>query len=125
MKKNIVFLSNSKKRTLLKEFSTAYKFILSKHSLFAPFEDSYVITSAGLTCTPLLSGSVGGYRQVISKLQCGELDLVVFFRGTYYFEKMSSVESEILLSCDCYNIPLATNVLTAEILLQALDAGMF
>lgn len=125
MKKNIVFLSSSKKRMLLKEFSTAYKFILLKHSLFAPFEDSYIIRDVGLSCTPLLSASVGGYRQIISKLQCGELDLVIFFRGTYYFEKVSSIESEVLLSCDCYNVPVATNVLTAEIILQALDAGIF
>ena len=125
MKKNIVFLSNNKKRTLLKEFSTAYSSILSQHSLFAPFEDSYVISGVGLPCTPLLSASVGGYRQIISKLQCNELDLVIFFRGSYYFEKIPSVESEVLLSCDCYNVPLATNVLTAEIILQALDAGMF
>ena len=125
LKKNIVLLANNKKRVLLEEFSCAYKFVLLKHALYAPFEDAYVINKVGLFCTSLLNVSVGGYRQLISKLQCKEFDLVIFFRGTYYFEKPSSVESEVLLSCDSCNIPVATNLMTAEILLQALDSGLF
>ena len=80
--KNIVFLSNNKKRTLLHEFCLAYKSVLSRHSLFATFEDCVALESLGLNFNPLLSASVGGYRQVISKLQCKEFDLVFFFRGT-------------------------------------------
>ena len=126
LKKNIVFLANSQKRALLKEFVCAYGFILSKHSLFAPFEDAYMINNGvGLPCASLLSASAGGYRQIISKLKCKEIDLVVFFRGTYYFEKSSSVELELLSSCDFSNIPIATNIMTAEILLHALNSNIF
>ena len=126
LKKNIVFLSNSKKRALLKEFVCTYSFILSKHKLFAPFEDAYVISDeAHLPCTSFLSSSSGGYRQIISKLNCGEVDLVIFFRGTYYFEKLSSTESEVLSSCDCNNVPVATNIMTAEIMLVSLSSNIF
>ena len=123
--KNIVFLSNNKKKSLLYEFCVAYKSILSKHSLFATFEDSVSLKNLGLSFTPLLSASVGGYRQVISKLQCGEFDLVFFFRGTYCFEKDSSIDFEILKACDYHNIPIATNLLTAEILLRSLSLEIF
>ena len=99
---------------------------MSKHRLFAPFEDAYVVTDgAHLPCTSFLSSSAGGYRQIISTLNCGEVDLLIFFRGTYYFEKLSSIESEVLVSCDCNNVPVATNIMTAEILLQALSSNIF
>ncbi len=123
--KNIVFLSNNKKRALLHEFCLAYKSVLSRHSLFATFEDVLSLKSLGLGFKPLLSASVGGYRQVISKLQCGEFDLVFFFRGAYCFEKDSPIDSEVLKMCDYCNIPIATNLLTAEILLRSLDLGLF
>lgn len=123
--KNIVFLSNNKKRALLHEFCSAYKSVLSRHSLFATFEDVLSLEPLKLDFKPLLSASVGGYRQVISKLQCGEFDLVFFFRGTYYFEDDSPIDFEVLKTCDYYNIPIATNLLTAEVLLRSLDLGLF
>lgn len=123
--KNIIFLSNNKKRTLLHEFCVAYKSLLSQHSLFATFEDAMFLETMGLSFTPLLSASVGGYRQVISKIQCKEFDLVFFFRGTYCFEEDSPVDFEILKMCDYCNIPVATNLLTAEILLHSLEMNIF
>ena len=123
--RSIVFLSNNRKRPLLHQFCSAYKLILSKYSLFATFGTSQVIRDCGLDVYSFLSGSSGGYRQVISKLYCGEVDLLIFFRDSLKGSSGSSLEMELLSVCDFCNVPSATNVLTAEILLRALDDGGF
>lgn len=125
--KSIVFLSNNRKKALLSQFCNAYKPILSKYSMFATFGTSQIIRQHGLDVYSFLSGAVGGYRQVISKIYCGEVDLLLFFRDAsrFHVDSLSKLESEVLVACDFCNVPSATNVLTAEILLRALDSGAF
>ena len=123
--KSIVLLSNDRMRPLLFQFCSAYRFILMKHSLFATFGSSQVIKKCGLDVYSFLSGPVGGYRQVISKLYCGEVDLLVFLRDHSKFYRSSSQENDVMSACDFCNVPNATNILTAEILIRALDSGGF
>ena len=123
--KSIVLLSNDRKRPLLLQFCSAYKFILMKHSLFATFGSSQVIKECGLSVYSFLSGQAGGYRQVVSKLRCGEVDLLIFLRDPLKPFSDFSVDYELLSACDSCNVPIATNVLTAEILLRALDSGSY
>ena len=96
-----------------------------KHNLFATFGSSQAIKKCGLDVYSFLSGPAGGYRQVISKLHCGEVDLLIFLRDHSKFYSSSSQENELMSACDFCNVPSATNILTAEILIRALDSGGF
>lgn len=120
---SIVFLSNDRKKTLLVRFCDAYKSVLSQHSLFSTYTISYLIGELGISITPLLDDDITGYQQIISKIYCKEVDLVIFFKDTFASSKNSNLENELFRVCDSYNIPYATNLATAEILLGALRLG--
>ncbi len=119
----IVFLSNDRKKALLIRFCDAYKSILSKHSLFSTFTLSYLIGEIGIEVSPLLDDDVSGYQQVISKIYCKEVNLVIFFKDTFSTPVNPHLEYELFRVCDLHNIPYATNLATAEILLSALFLG--
>ena len=39
------------------------------------------------------------------------------------YSEHDKIEKELLLACDRYNIPVATNIATAEVIIMALDRG--
>lgn len=123
--KNIVILSNNRKKALLFHFCESYREILSGCRLFATCGTSRVISNVGLKVFSFLSGPVGGYHQIMSKIQCGEVDMVFFFRDASRFHSDSSLECELLRICDFFNVPTATNVFTAEILIRSLISDNF
>ncbi len=70
-----------------------------------------------------MPGGVGGMEQITSRISYNEIDLVFYFRSTDPEKVPSEAELNLLRLCDVYNIPLATNIASAEVLVQALDAG--
>ena len=123
--KNIVILSNNRKKALLSCFCESYREVLSNFCLFATFGTSRVISNVGLKVFSFLSGPAGGYYQVMSKIQCEEVDMVLFFRDASRFHSDYSLECELLRICDFFNVPTATNVFTAEILVRSLISDGF
>jgi len=121
----IVFTAKERKKELLFRFCAAYRSNLSVHKLFATSGTARALKETGLILVPFLNGAVGGYQQIASKVSCGEIDLVVFFRDASAFNVDNPLEGEIIKSCDFYNVPLATNIATAEILVRALKERGF
>jgi len=117
---DIVFLSNDRKKNLLVSFCDAYKSVLSKHSLFSTYALSYLIKEIGLPVSSLLDDDINGYQQIISKIYCKEIVLIIFFRDSFIDYNKSSLEHELFRVCDMHNIPYATNLAMAEILLNYL-----
>ena len=64
-----------------------------------------------------------GTEQIASKISYNEIDLVFYFRSTDPSKTPSEAELTLLRLCDVYNIPVATNIATAEVLVMALDHG--
>jgi methylglyoxal synthase len=83
---------------------------------------AYISDVTGLEIETLLAGSAGT-EQISSRISYNEVDLVFFFRGTDPAKEVSEAESNLLRLCDVYNVPVATNIATAEALVQALDNG--
>ena len=58
-----------------------------------------------------------------------EIDILIYFRDTRPVSSYSEnsnhdkIERELLLMCDRYNIPVATNIATAEVIIMALERG--
>ena len=61
--------------------------------------------------------------QIAAKVSYNELDLVFYFRSTDPEQEPYEAEKNLLRLCDVYNIPVATNIATAEALVTALGNG--
>lgn len=121
---NIALIAHDKKKELMVQFTIAYKFILQKHALFATGTTGGLVADAtGLAVHKFLSGSQGGDQQIGARIAYNEIDLVLFFGDPLTPGLHEPDTSAIFRLCDMHNIPLATNLATAEVLIQGLERG--
>ena len=120
----IAIIAHDLKKELMAQFCIAYCGILSKHKLCATAVTAkYISEATGLTIDRLMTGSQGGEEQIASRIAYNEIDVLLLFRDTRPTSPMKPVELELLRLCDLYNIPVATNIATAEVIITALDRG--
>lgn len=121
---NIALIAHDKKKELMVQFCIAYKGIFAKHNLVATGTTGGLITDAtGLEVHRFLAGSQGGDQQIGARIAYNEIDLVLFFRDPLTSKSYEPDVLNILRLCDIHNIPVATNVATAEVLILGLDKG--
>ena len=121
---NIAITAHDKKKELMVEFCIAYCGILSKHNLCATATTAKFISDAtGLEINRLMSGKAGGEQQIASRIAYNEIDILLDFRDTRPDSKINEAEMELMRMCDLYNIPVATNIATAEVVITALERG--
>ena len=120
----IAIISHDLKKELMTQFCIAYCGILSKHNLCATsITAKYISEATGLEIERLLSGVQGGKQQIASRIACNEIDVLLYFKDTRPDATADEVETELLRLCDLYNVPVATNIATAEVIVTALDRG--
>ncbi len=120
----IAIIAHDMKKELMTQFCTAYCGILSKHNLFATsITAKYISDATGLKIERLLTGEQGGEQQIASRIAYNEIDILIDFRDTRPSDVISREEHELLRMCDLYNVPVATNIATAEVLIMALERG--
>ena len=123
---NIALIAHDQKKELMVQFCIAYKFILQKHNLFATGTTGGLVADAtGLQVHRFLSGPQGGDQQIGARIAYNEIDLVLFFRDPLTAQPHEPDVNALFRLCDVHNIPLATNVATAEVLIQGLERGDF
>ncbi len=121
---NIALIAHDKKKELMVQFCIAYTSILSNHDLFATGTTGGLVSDAtGLKVHRFLSGPQGGDQQIGARIAYNEIDLVLFFRDPLSSQPQEPDVSALMRLCDVHNIPLATNVATAEVLIHGLDRG--
>ena len=120
----IAIIAHDTKKELMTEFCIAYCGILSKHNLCATGTTAkYISEATGLKIERLLSGDHGGEEQITSRIAYNEIDVLLYFRDTNPQNVYNEVENTLLRMCDQYNIPFATNIATAEVIVCALGRG--
>ena len=120
---NITLMAHDKKKELMVQFCTAYKSILAKHALSATAATGRLVAEAtGLPVSLFLSKNQGGHQQIDARIAYNEIDLVLYFCDPDDLSSQQSV-NEIARLCDRYSIPFASNVATAEVLIQGLRRG--
>ena len=121
----IAIIAHDTKKELMTQFCIAYCGILSKHNLFATsITAKYISEATGLKIEKLLSGEQGGEQQIASRVAYNEIDVLLYFRNTSpSSDHKDDAEHELMRMCDLYNIPVATNIATAEVIICALDRG--
>ena len=121
---NIGLVAHDAKKKLLESFCIAYRGILAKHDLFATRATIRIIEEGtGLTIHKYLAGHLGGSQQMGSQIENNGIDMVIFLRDPQNPKSHEPNVYDIISLCDMHNIPFATNIATAELLVKALDRG--
>ncbi len=108
----------------MQNFCIAYRGILSKHELYATGTTGRLVSEAsGLTVNKVLSGALGGGQQLGALIEQNEIDLLIFLRDPLEKSFPEPELSDTVRLCDIHNIPCATNLATAELLIKSLDRG--
>lgn len=122
---NIAFLAHDKKKELMVQFCTAYKSVLCKHNLFATATTGRLIADhTGLPITLLLSHKQGGHQQINARIAYNEIDLVLLFTDPNNTDPWDDNQMiETIRHCDKHNVPIATNLGSAEMFVMGLQRG--
>ncbi len=121
---NLGLIAHDSKKDLMQNFCIAYKRILAQHDLYATGTTGLLIEDAtGLEVHKFLAGQLGGERQMCAQIVCNQIDAVIFLRDPKEDKPMQQDYSKVYDLCDLHNIPLATNLASAEILVMAIERG--
>lgn len=121
----IALIAHDTKKELMVQFCIAYLGILSKHDICATGTTGKLVAEAtGLEIQRFLAGQQGGDQQIGARITYNEIDMVLFFRDPLVATPPHENDVMTLLRlCDINNIPIATNVATAEMLILGLERG--
>ena len=121
---NVGLIAHDSKKKLMQNFCVAYRGILSHHELYATATTGRLIEEVtNLNVHKFLAGHLGGEHQFGAQIENNQMDLVIFLRDPLTSKSHEPDIHNIFKLCDINNIPLATNLATAELLIKALDRG--
>lgn len=119
----IALMAHNNKKELMVQFCSAYAGVLSRHNLCATNTTGRLIADAtGLPVHLFLSCQHGGSQQIGARIAYNEMDMVLFLIDP----NDNSMQEDLLYIsklCDQNNVPYATNVATAEMLILGMDRG--
>ena len=118
---NVGLVAHDSKKKLMQNFCIAYRGILCKHNLGTT--GRLIEEVANLSIHKYLAGHLGGSQQLGAQIEHNQIDMVIFLRDPLTPKSHEPDVDTVVRLCDTYNIPLATNLATAELLIKALDRG--
>ncbi|MCL7745936.1 methylglyoxal synthase [Halalkalibacter alkaliphilus] len=122
----IALIAHDKKKEEMVQFATAYEHILAKHELFGTgTTGTRIMEATELSVTRFKSGPLGGDQQIGALVAENKFDLILFFRDPLTAQPHEPDVTALIRLCDVRNVPLATNIGTAEVLIKGLDRGDF
>ncbi len=121
---NIGLIAHDSKKTLMQNFCIAYRGILCKHELFATETTGRLVEEVtNLSVHKFLAGPLGGMQQLGSQIAQNGIDALIFLRDPTAPKPHEPNVNDVVRLCDIHNIPMATNLATAELIVLALDRG--
>ena len=121
---NIGMIAHDAKKKLMQNFCIAYRAILAENEVYATGTTGRLIEEVtNLNIHKYLAGHLGGEQQMGAQIEQNEIDLAIFLREPLYPKSHEPDVNNVVRLCDTHNIPLATNLATAELLIKALDRG--
>ena len=120
----IALITHDAKKKLMQNFCIAYRGILSRHKLYATSTTGRLIEEVtNLNVHKHLAGHLGGMQQIGAQIEQNEIDLLIFLRDPLNPKRHEPDVNDVVKLCDMHNIPMATNLATAELLIKSLDRG--
>ena len=110
---NVGIIAHNSKKPLIEDFCIAYKNILAKHEVYA----------TGTTGRRIEEVTNLRDKQITEMIERGDIDMVIFFYNPSMINPKEPDVYQISRCCDQYNVPIATNIATAESLILGLDHG--
>lgn len=108
------------------QFCIAYEHLLKKHQLYATgTTGSRIMEATRLKVHRFLSGPLGGDQQIGALVAQNQMDLIIFFRDPLTSQPHEPDILALLRLADVHQIPVATNLATAELLIRSLERGEF
>lgn len=121
---NIGLIAHNSKKKLMQNLCITYRGILSKNTLYATGTTGRLIEEVtNLNIHKFLAGHLGGEQQMGALIEQNQMDLVIYLREPLAPQKHDPDVKRIFHLCDTHNIPLATNLATAEMVIKSLDRG--
>ena len=123
---NIGLIAHDEKKKLMQNFCIAYRGILARHTLFATGTTGRLVEEVtNLNIHKYLAGHLGGEQQMGAQIEANDMDLVIFLRDPLSPKPHEPDISNVMKLCDIHNIPVATNLATAELLIKSMERGDF
>ena len=121
---NVVLIAHEAKKKLMQNFCIAYRGILSRHDIYATETTGRLVEEAsGIQVHKFLAGHLGGVQQIATQIESNQMDLVIFLRNPMDHITPDNDFLNISTLCDIHNIPLASNLASAELMIKSLERG--
>jgi len=121
MRKMLALVANNTKKGDIVQLLKAHREELAEIDLIATQGTGrYIKEKTGLQVTLLSSGQLGGEQQIGGLVANGEVTAVIFLRDPLHANTNESKGNALVRVCDVYNVPIATNLITAEAVLHLL-----
>lgn len=115
--KNIVIIAHDVKKPEMVQFLNDRKDWIYGVNLIATGRTAEYVESQGIKVQHLSPGKSGGYSEITEKIKEKEVDIVVFLRDPLIKQGHHEDIQKLLEACNMYNIPLATNYASAELMI--------
>ncbi|NLY56512.1 MAG: methylglyoxal synthase [Firmicutes bacterium] len=122
MPKTVALIAHDAKKDEMVTFVRTHRELLARYHLIATGTTGKLVQEAtGLPVERMNSGPLGGDQQIGAKVASGEVDAVFFLRDPLTAQPHEPDITALLRVCDVHNVPLATNLATAEIIIHGLE----
>ena len=117
----IALIAHDHKKDDIVAFATRHREFLSQCELLATgTTGGRLIDEVGLDVTRMLSGPWGGDLQIGAQLAEGRVRAVIFLRDPMTPQPHEPDINALVRACDVHNVPCATNIATADLLIVEL-----
>ena len=121
---NIALIAHDRMKDAIVRLATDFAEVLRLHRLMGTgTTGGRLRTEVGLDVECLLSGPLGGDLQIGARLAVGDVDMVIFLRDPMTPQPHEPDINALVRACDVHDVPCATNLASARILLVHLAAA--
>jgi methylglyoxal synthase len=118
--KTLALIAHDGKKAEMVAFVKDHITLIRRFKLVATGTTGKHVTAAGLKVRRMASGPLGGDAQIAALMVTGKIDGVIFLRDPLGFHVHEPDIFMLLRLADLHNVPLATNLASAEILIRGL-----
>ena len=122
MAQHLALIAHDNKKVDFVAWATYNRETLAQFNLVATRHTAQLVRDkVGLEIDELLSGPEGGDAQIAALVATGAVDVVFFFVDPLWAQPHDPDIRALLRVCNVHNVPVATNLATADLIISALS----